>query len=85
MQDKSAPLLELLNQRWDEFLSKAPDPTPERPFKRPVYDRNVVVRAARLHADAHRSDPFAGARITHYLKQGYVSPSEVEHDARQHA
>lgn len=86
MDKKIPPLIDLLNQRWDDFLSKVPDPTPDRPFKRPVYgDKAPVTRAIRLYADAHRSDPFAGARIAHYLKQGYVLLSEVEHDARQRA
>lgn len=82
---ESAPLLELLNQRWDEIISGLPDPSPDKPFKRPVfrgYEKEAIVAIAREHAQAHNSDPFAFARMRHYIRQGYALPSDVQHDAR---
>lgn len=82
---ESAPLLELLNQRWDEIISGLPDQTPDKPFKRPAFnerEKEANTTAAREHAQAHNSDPFAFTRMRHYIRQGYALASDVQHDAR---
>ena len=79
-------LLELLEARWRNEIEKLPHPTADRPFKRPVFDeqyRKVTLpRVARLHAQAHHTDPYAYGRCIHDMRQGFATPSEVEQDAR---
>lgn len=78
------PLMELLNQRWDEFLKDAPDPSFEKPFRRPVFapeGLRAIDRAARHHAEANASDPFAWGRVRHYMRQGFLSPADVDKEA----
>lgn len=85
MKTLASPLLDLLDQRWNELLKDVPDPTGEKPFKRPVFDPGrgaaLIDGAARHHAEAWASDPFAWGRTRHYMRQGYETPSEVEKDA----
>ena len=73
-------LLDVLAQRWAEFLEKAPDT-----YKAPVFSpgADAMTRSAlRLHAEANRSDPFAYARAAKDVKHGYVTIQELETDAR---
>ena len=83
---KTTGLLELLDSRWKNEIEKLPDVSFHRPFKRPVFDEQAaklaLPRVARLHAQAHHTDPFAYARIIHDMRQGFVTQSEVEQDAR---
>ena len=80
MSDTESPLLALLEQRWKEVIQHIPDPTPERPSPRPTYEKRIVDAGVRAHAEANNSDPFAAARIKHYIRQGYVLPSEARDD-----
>ena len=81
--EKYAPLLELLKQRWDEFVGKLPDPTLHKPVARPHFSGdNQLRQAAREHAQADNSDPFAYGRAMRYMRQGYWLPSEVVDEAR---
>lgn len=79
-------LVDLLDSRWCSEIQGLPDVTPERPFKRPVftedYCKTTLPRVARLHAQAHHTDPYAYGRCIHDMRQGFVTPSEVEQDAR---
>lgn len=83
---QSSSLVELLDARWRSEIQGLPDPTPDRPFKRPIFDeqsrKTTLPRVARLHAQAHHTDPFAYGRCIHAMRQGYSLPSEVEQDAR---
>lgn len=57
-----------------------------QPFRAPVLDFGRMVdieRVAHLHADAHRSDPFARRRITLYMRRGMELPSDVATDAKR--
>lgn len=79
----STPLLELLNYRWerDPCIKEMPDPTWDRPFKRPKIEDNFARRTAKLAAEADNSDPFAGARAFHHIKTGIANVNEVRDDA----
>lgn len=82
----ASPLLELIEQRWREFVSGLPDPTADKPFKRPAGGgdwKSGLMQRARAHAESDHSDPFSGRRALHYMKQGYWLPSEVHEDARR--
>jgi hypothetical protein len=74
-------LLELLQQRWIEFVQGLPDPTWDRKVKRPDIDKDRAREAARLHAQAHHADPFAYGRALRYIEQGFWLISEVRTDA----
>ncbi len=78
--NETPALLALLEQRWRDFIHGIPDPTPDRPAPRPYYEQRIVDAAVRVHAEANNSDPFAAARIKHYIRQGYALPSEVRDD-----
>ena len=71
-------LLELLHARYRDLgLAKGT-------WKRPVFGPTEwprIERAARLHAQANISDPFAYARAKHYIVQGYETHFEVTSDA----
>jgi hypothetical protein len=82
---KTTPLLELINQRWQEFIKDIPDPTLHAPAARPVFALGTdwqLREAARLYAQSDHSDPFAYGRAMRYMRQGYWLPSEVRTDAR---
>lgn len=81
---ESYPLLDLLDQRWNEYIKDMPDPTQQAPAKRPVYApefKTELRKVAHEHGEAHNSDPFAAGRALRYMQQGYWSPSEVRKDA----
>lgn len=81
---KSTPLLALLDQRWNEFIKDIPQPTEHRPSPRPHFSvdgRRLIDMAARAHAQANHTDPFAFGRARRYMQQGYWLPSEVSKDA----
>lgn len=53
-------------------------------FKPPVNDRarlHTIAEVARLHGEAHNSDPFATARATLHMKRGLAWPDEVKSEA----
>lgn len=81
---EAAPLLELLDQRWRDTIQHMPDPTPERPAKRPDYQLplETLKGYARDHAEANNSDPFAARTALHYMHRGYWLASDVREDAR---
>lgn len=84
--EKVSPLLELLDQRWNEVIRDIPDPTADEPAHRPVFapDFQRQLRTiAQSHGEANNSDPFAAGRAMHYMRQGYYLPSEVRDDARK--
>ena len=70
-----SPLLKLLNQRksWE-------GPPHHRPVLTAQY-RNSMMQAARQHARAFNSDPFALQRALLYISQGYDLPSDMNNDA----
>jgi len=76
MKSNSTPLLELLQTRWETEVKHIVK------HKLPIYARSDVHDAAKLHAQANDSDPFAYARAAHYLRRGLALPSEVASDAR---
>jgi hypothetical protein len=79
MHSKSTPLLELLNERWKEFIKDAPDT-----FKRPVYsDKDVIARALVSIGRRQNSDPFALGRAALHIRQGFINPFEAIKDAQQ--
>lgn len=78
---KSTPLLDLLGSRWAAEIEGLPDPAWDRPYRRPRIERRVLVEAARLHAEANHSDPFAYGRAMRYMQQGFLEPAEVRTDA----
>lgn len=81
---KTTPLLEVLNQRWQDVIQHIPDVTTDKPAARPIFHVDglkAARQAALLHAEANNSDPFAGRRAYHYIRQGYWSASEVRADA----
>lgn len=81
---KTTPLLELLDQRWRDFVKDMPDPTIHVPAKRPDYGASaydLIRSAARLHAEANNSDPFAYGRMVKHIQQGFVSIGEARSDA----
>ncbi|MGD9881233.1 MAG: hypothetical protein AB7F22_07700 [Reyranella sp.] len=81
-EDRTSPLLELLDQRWNDIIKDIPDPTRDRPARRPFYPTQApLYEAARLHGEADANDPFAAARALHYMRQGYWLPSDVKADA----
>jgi hypothetical protein len=70
-------LLKLLDQRHKELgLGDG------KPFRTPTLDRNAVERAADLHAEANKSDPFARGRMLLHLHRGIDSVGDVEKAAR---
>lgn len=84
MKTKSTPLLELLNFRWEQEVKYIPDPTWNEPFKRPHFtpaEQDRLRQAARLHAQANNSDPFAYGRIVRAMRHGYATISEVRDEA----
>lgn len=81
---KTTPLLELLAQRWQEFVSALPDPAEHTPVKRPTFSPAGLAaarEAARLHAEAHNSDPFAYGRALRRIRSGEWLTSDVRADA----
>jgi hypothetical protein len=82
---KSTPLLELLEQRWREFIKDIPDPTLHEPAKRPHFaadaDEKLLRPAARQYAQADNSDPNAFGRAMRRMRSGEWLPSEVRTDA----
>lgn len=76
-----SPLLELLEERWDDFISGIPDPTYHEPVKRPQYEKRLIREAAILHAQAENSDPFAYGRAVRKMHSGEWRPDEVRKDA----
>lgn len=78
-------LLAILDQRWNDIIKDIPDPSTEKPYRRPQYEGDLsmaVIRAARLYAEAHASDPYAFVRARHYIRQGLWSIADVEKEAR---
>lgn len=83
---ESYPLLDLLDQRWQEFIKDIPDPSQHAPVRRPIYApafQSELRKVAHEHGEAHNSDPFAAGRALHYMRQGFWSPAEVRKDAHQ--
>lgn len=80
----ASPLLDLLDQRWNDFIKGIPDPTQNEPAHRPAFGGEFKLglrRIAHAHGEANNSDPFAASRAYHYMRQGYMLPSEVRDDA----
>lgn len=69
-------LLALLDRRWKAEIQNLPDTYRPAP-RNPLLDE----RAARLHASAHHSDPFAYGRMKLHLRRGLADASEVAQDA----
>lgn len=65
------------------ILSRQEDVLRLPPYRKPNVNERAMDDAARLHADLHNSDPFALARITHYMAQGFELVSDVAADARR--
>lgn len=80
-------------KRLRELAKKAPEPMslmlakqhealdgahalPEK-YRKPLFEANAVDNAAGVYSRWDNSDPFARARMAHYLRQGYDKPSEV--------
>lgn len=75
MQAKSV-LLELMNERKAWLLPEYKLPVRDTLFGRKIREAAECVRVQ------DTSDPFASSRITLYMQQGYVLPSEVLKDCR---
>lgn len=71
---KESELLKLLNARaaWEGG-----------PYKVPAFALDKVKEAAASHAKWNDSDPFAYARMVHYLRMGYELPSDILSDANR--
>lgn len=69
-------LLKLLDQRH-KSLGLGSD----KPYNKPHLDSVTIHLAAEAHAKVNVSDPFARARITLHMRQGYELPSDVLADA----
>lgn len=72
-------LLELLQRRWDSTVRDLPDI-----YRPPVFKADAgphIERAARLHASAHHSDPFAYGRAKLHIKRGLADFTTVHNDA----
>ena len=70
-------LLKLLDQRHRELgLGDG------KSFREPTGDKVVQARAADLHAEANKSDPFARGRMLLHLHRGIDSVGDVEKAAR---
>lgn len=71
---EQSELLRLLDQRFKELgLDKGK-------FKQPIWgpnDNDQQARAVALHSEAHKSDPFAGARMALHLRRGLDTAGEV--------
>lgn len=70
--DLKSALLELLQRNWDGGLKDLPDT-----YRVPPTKPDEIERAARLHAQADHSDPFAYGRIKLHLRRGLAVASEV--------
>ena len=77
MKTETPELLKLLDQRHKELgLGDG------KPFRTPTLDRTAVERAATLHSEANKSDPFSRARMCLHLRRGLDSVGDVEKAAR---
>lgn len=78
MSTKEAPgLLTLLNSRWDAFIKQLPDAYTVPPQG----TRDNIEDAARLHARANHTDPFAYGRIKMEIKRGLADWRSVRTEA----
>lgn len=86
MSETTSPLLQLLDARWKVFIQFIPDPTHHEPVARPKFtdaELDRVKIAARDHAAADNSDPFAYGRAMRRMRSGEWVPSEVREDAHK--
>jgi hypothetical protein len=76
MKDRSE-LLTLLAQRFKDLgLGDG------KPYRKPQrLDKSAVERAAKLHAQANRSDPYAYGRVMLHMRQGYELASDIIKEA----
>jgi len=72
-------LLELFQSRWDATVKDLPDTYRPPIFKADAHDH--IEKAARLHAAAHHSDPFAYGRVKLHIRRGLVDFSTTRNDA----
>jgi len=74
---EASELLHLLDQRFKELgLGDG------KPFRTPTLDGTAIERAANLHAEANKSDPFARGRILLHLRRGLDSVGDVDKTSR---
>jgi len=76
MTTENLGLLELLQRNWDAGIAGLPDD-----YKAPPIDERLTEEAARLHAKAHLSDPFAYGRIKTHIRRGLIRAEEARSDA----
>lgn len=76
MKNEPSELLKLLDQRYKEQGLE------HGTYKPPLIAVDYYQRAARLHALAHQSDPFAYGRMCLHLRRGLDTVSDVEAAAR---
>jgi len=72
-------LLELLQSRWDATVKELPDT-----YRPPILTNTTIdhiEKAARLHAAAHHSDPFAYGRVKLHIRRGLADFSTTRNDA----
>lgn len=82
---EASPLLSLLDQRWQDEIKDIPDPTPEKPARRPYFGADglaLVRRTSREYAEAHSADPFAFFRCRNYIARGYWAIPDVQREVR---
>jgi hypothetical protein len=76
---KHSELLALFDQRAKELGLNAPLPR-DFVYRAPTWnaaDYDRINRAVSMHAQAHRSDPFAAGRMCLHLTRGLDSAAEV--------